>query len=338
MTAVAYQINGGAAVTLTPEDGVYTIPGDAITGPVTLQLTSNETVTVTFAAGANGSVGGGSTAFILDKGGKLTADQLKAVTKTGDAGYIFKEWRIDGATKTEGEILGTTFDANTTVTAIFDHATYSVAAEGTSGVPTTATHGKDLTFTPTVEGKIVVGVTAKIGGTVVAVTKNANGSYTISGDAITGDLTITAQTVDGSWDFIGKDSYFALSADKKIAVLATGKQDGGNYLLNGEEMYWSSKYGAYVKIVGQDETAQTLTAKLAFNAGVAAQTLSYTGDINGSNTVTPADGGMINDELHSVTRAYQLTEKERLEMDVNGDKTVSTEDIISILRKYVGLD
>ena len=103
-------------------------------------------------------------------------------------------------------------------------------------------------------------------------------------------------------------------------------------------MYWSSKYKAYVKIVGKDETAQTLTAKLAFNASVAAQTLSYTGDINGSNTVTPADGGMINDELHSVKREYTLTEKERLEMDVNGSQEVSTEDIMSILRKYVGLE
>jgi|GEM_PF-6611004 len=337
VTAVAYRINGGAAVTLTPANDVYTIPGDAITGPVTLQLTSNETVTVTFAAGGNGAVGG-TTAFVLDKGGKLTEAQLNAVTKTGSAGYTFKEWQIDGAAKTEAEILGTTFDANTTVTAVFGHATYNVAAAGTNGVPTTATHGTDLTFTPTVNGKIVVGVTAKIGETVVAVTKNADGSYTISGDAITGDLTITAQTVDGSWGFIGKDTYIALSADKKIAVLATGKLDAGNYLLNGEEMYWSSKYNAYVKIVGQDETAQTLTAKLAFNASVAAQTLSYTGDINGSNTVTPADGGMINDELHSVTRAYQLTEKERLEMDVNGDKKVSTEDIMRILRKYVGLD
>lgn len=337
VTAVAYRINGGAAVTLTPANDVYTIPGDAITGPVTLQLTSNETVTVTFAAGGNGAVGG-TTAFVLDKGGKLTEAQLNAVTKTGSAGYTFKEWQIDGAAKTEAEILGTTFDANTTVTAVFGHATYNVAAAGTNGVPTTATHGTDLTFTPTVNGKIVVGVTAKIGETVVAVTKNADGSYTISGDAITDDLTITAQTVDGSWGFIGKDTYIALSADKKIAVLATGKLDAGNYLLNGEEMYWSSKYNAYVKIVGQDETAQTLTAKLAFNASVAAQTLSYTGDINGSNTVTPADGGMINDELHSVTRAYQLTEKERLEMDVNGDKKVSTEDIMRILRKYVGLD
>lgn len=337
VTAVAYQINGGDPVTLTPAAGVYTIPGDAITGPVTLQLTSNETVTVTFAAGKNGSVDG-TTAFVLDKGGKLTAAQLNAVTKTGDAGYTFKEWQIGGVAKEEAEILGTEFNANTTITAIFDHATYSVTATGISGLPDKATHGTDLTFTPTVEGEIVVGVTAKIGKTVVAVTKNANGSYTISGDAITGNLTITAQTVTGSWGFIGKDTYIALSADKKIAVLATGKLDAGNYLLGDEGMYWSSKYNAYVKIVGKDETEQTLTAKLAFNASVAAQTLSYTGDINGSNTVTPADGGMINDELHSVTREYQLTEKERLEMDVNGDKKVSTEDIMRILRKYVGLD
>lgn len=335
VTAVAYKINGGAAVKITPSsEGVYTIPGAAITGPVTLQLTSNETVTVTFAAGENGSVGG-KTAFVLDKGGKLTAAQLNAVTKTGNAGYTFKEWQIDGAAKTETDILNTAFDANTTVTAVFEHATYNVAAEGTNGVPATATHGTALTFTPTVDGKIVVGVTAKIGATVVAVTKNADGSYTISGDAITGDLTITAQTVDGSWGFIGKDSYIALSTDKKIAVLATGKLDAGNYLLNGEGMYWSSKYNAYVKIVGKDETAETLTAKLAFNAGVAAQTLSYTGDINGSNTVTPADGGMINDELHSVTREYQLTEKERLEMDVNGDKKVTTADIVAILETYL---
>ena len=103
-------------------------------------------------------------------------------------------------------------------------------------------------------------------------------------------------------------------------------------------MYWSSKYKAYVKIVGKDETEQTLTAKLAFNASVAAQTLSYTGDINGDGKATPADGGLINDELHEVTRGYNVTEKMRLEMDFDGNGFVSTADIMSILRKYVGLD
>lgn len=336
VTKVAYQIGSGTAQEITAQNDIYTIPGDAITGSVALVLTTSRTYTITFAAGENGTVTG-TRSFVLDAGGKLTQEQLNTVTKTGDAGYTFKEWQIGGITKTEDDILNTAFDENTTITAIFDHATYNVTATGISGVSDKATHGTNLIFTPTVEGKIVVGVTAKIGEIVVAVTKNADGSYTISGDAITGDLTITAQTVTGSWDFIDKDTYIALNTDEKIAVLATDKLDG-NYLLDGKGMYWSSKYNAYVKIVGKDETEQTLTAKLAFNASVAEQTLSYTGDINGSNTVTPADGGMINDELHSVARLYVLTEKERLEMDVNGDKKVSTEDIMRILRKYVGLD
>lgn len=337
MTKVAYKINGGDAVTISPSsEGVYTIPGDAIVGAVTLELTSNETVTVTFAAGANGAVG--ATAFVLDKGGKLTRDQLNAVTKTGNAGYTFKEWQINGEAKTDAELLDMLFNANTTVTAVFDHATYSVTADGISGVPDEATHGTSLTFTPTVNGEIVIGITVKIGETSVPVTKNTDGSYTIAGDAITGNLTITAQTVTGSWSFISKEGYKALSADTQIALLTTGQLASGNYLLDNQGMYWSSQYKAYVKIVNIKETAASLTAKLAFNASVAAQTLSYTGDINGSNTVTPADGGMINDELHSVKREYTLTEKERLEMDVNGNKKVSTEDIMSILRKYVGLE
>lgn len=337
VTKVAYKINGGDAVTISPSsEGVYTIPGDAIVGAVTLELTSNETVTVTFAAGANGAVG--TTAFVLDKGGKLTRDQLNAVTKTGNAGYTFKEWQINGEAKTDAELLDMLFNANTTVTAVFDHATYSVTADGISGVPDEATHGTSLTFTPTVNGEIVIGITVKIGETSVPVTKNTDGSYTIAGDAITDNLTITAQTVTGSWSFISKEGYKALSADTQIALLTTGQLASGNYLLDNQGMYWSSQYKAYVKIVNIKETAASLTAKLAFNASVAAQTLSYTGDINGSNTVTPADGGMINDELHSVKREYTLTEKERLEMDVNGDKKVSTEDIMRILRKYVGLD
>lgn len=66
--------------------------------------------------------------------------------------------------------------------------------------------------------------------------------------------------------------------------------------------------------------------------------MAYTGDINGDGKATPADGGMINDELLEVTRNYSVTEEMRLEMDFSGDRIVSTADIMSILRKYVGLD
>lgn len=337
VTKVAYQIGNGTAQEITAQNDIYTIPGDVITGSVALVLTTSRTYTITFAAGKNGTVAG-TTSFVLDADSKLTKDQLSTVKKTGNAGYTFKEWQIGGVAKGEAEILGTAFNANTTITAIFDHATYNVTATGISGVSDKATHGTDLTFTPTAEGKVVTGITAKIGETAVTVTKNADGSYTIAGDAITGNLTITAQTVTGSWDFIDKDTYIALSTDEKIARLATGKLDAGNYLLNGDGMYWSSKYNAYVKIVDSTETAESLTAKLSVSAKAQALTLSYTGDINGDGNATPADGGMINDELHGVIRSYTLTEKQRLEMDVNGEAVVTTADIMTILKSYVGIN
>lgn len=337
VTKVAYQIGNGTAQEITAQDDIYTIPGDAITGSVALVLTTSRTYTINFAAGENGTVTG-TTLFVLDVGSKLTKDQLSAVTKTGNAGYTFKEWQIDGITKTENDILNTAFDGNTTITAIFDHATYNVAATGISGLPSAATHGKDLIFTPTVDGKVVIGITAKIGEKSVDVTKNSNGTYTIAGNAITDDLTITAQTVDGSWSFIGKGAYKALSADTQIALLTTGQLASGNYLLDNQGMYWSSKYNAYVKIVGVNETVESLTAKLSVSTNAEALTLAYTGDINGDGKATPADGGMINDELHEVTRGYNVTEKMRLEMDFDGNGFVSTADIMSILRKYVGLD
>lgn len=337
VTKVAYQIGNGTAQEITAQDDIYTIPGDAITGSVALVLTTSRTYTINFAAGENGTVTG-TTLFVLDVGSKLTKDQLSAVTKTGNAGYTFKEWQIDGITKTENDILNTAFDGNTTITAIFDHATYNVAATGISGLPSAATHGKDLIFTPTVDGKVVIGITAKIGEKSVDVTKNSNGTYTIAGNAITDDLTITAQTVDGSWSFIDKEAYKALSANTQIALLTTGQLASGNYLLGSDGMYWSSKYDAYVKIVDVNETVESLTAKLSVSTNAEALTLAYTGDINGDGKATPADGGMINDELLEVTRNYSVTEKMRLEMDFSGDRIVSTADIMSILRKYVGLD
>lgn len=335
VSSVSYKIGEGTATTVNKNpDGTYTISivGAAITGDVAVTVESQQTVDVTFATDANGSVGFTTKTVVKDS--KLGSDNVP--TAMPNPGYQFDGWYKDDTkiSNLANEII----TSAVTYTAKFTHATYNVMATGISGVPATATHGTDLTFTPTVDGEIVVGVTAKIGATVVAVTKNADGSYTISGDAITGDLTITVQTVDGSWSFIGKGAYKALSADTQIALLTTGQLASGNYLLDNQGMYWSSKYNAYVKIVGVNETVESLTAKLSVSTNAEALTLAYTGDINGDGKATPADGGMINDELHEVTRGYNVTEKMRLEMDFDGNGFVSTADIMSILRKYVGLD
>lgn len=345
VTKVIYQVAGQGPVTVdSSTDGIYmvTIPGAGILGNIVVSVESKETVDVTFEAGANGSVS--FTSKTVVKGEQLGAGNVPTVTPA--AGYRFDGW-YKGSEKV-ADIAAETISAAVTYTAKFVDETYGLnlsegltlkAADGYS--ITSATHGTDLTFTPAVEGKLVIGITAKIGGQDVAVTKTGN-SYTIAGKDILGDLTFTAQTINGSWTFIEKGTpegsgYVALANGTKIALLMAGKLDRGNYLLGSEGMYWSGRYDAYVKIVGTNETADTLTARLTLDTGAQAQEIGYTGDINGSNSVTPADGGMINDVLHSATLNYTLTEKQRLEMDVNGDRKVTTADIQIILYRYVGL-
>ena len=345
VTKVTYQVAGQGPVTVdSSTDGIYmvTIPGAGILGNIVVSVESKETADVTFEAGANGSVS--FTSKTVVKGEQLGAGNVPTVTPT--AGYRFDGWYK--RSEKVADIAAETISAAVTYTAKFVDETYRLnlsegltlkAADGNS--ITSATHGTDLTFTPAVEGKLVIGITAKIGGQDVAVTKTGN-SYTIAGKDILGDLTFTARTIDGSWTFIEKGTpegsgYVALANDTKIALLTAGKLGSGNYLLGSEGMYWSRQYNAYVKIVGSNETADTLTARLILDTGAQAQEIGYTGDINGSNSVTPADGGMINDVLHSATLNYTLTEKQRLEMDVNGDRKVTTADIQIILYRYVGL-
>lgn len=342
VSSVSYKIGEGTATTVSKSaDGTYTISidGAAITGDVAVTVESQQTVDVAFDTDGNGSVAFAKKTVVKDS--TLGADNVPTVTP--NPGYQFDGWYKDDTkiSNLANEII----TSAVTYTAKFTHATYSLALSDGLTLKnkdgqsiTTATHGTDLIFTPTVDGKVVIGITAKINGTSVAVTKNDDGTYTIAGNAITGDLTITAQTVDGSWSFIDKEAYKALSANTQIALLTTGRLASGNYLLGSDGMYWSSKYKAYVKIVDVNETVESLTAKLSVSTNAEALTLAYTGDINGDGKATPADGGMINDELFEVTRNYSVTEKMRLEMDFSGDRIVSAADIMSILRKYVGLD
>lgn len=342
VSSVSYKIGEGTATTVSKSaDGTYTISidGEAITGDVAVTVESQQTVDVAFDTDGNGSVAFAKKTVVKDS--TLGADNVPTVTP--NPGYQFDGWYKDDTkiSNLANEII----TSAVTYTAKFTHATYSLALSDGLTLKnkdgqsiTTATHGTDLIFTPTVNGKVVTGITAKIGGTDVTVTENADGSYTIAGNAITGNLTITAQTVDGSWSFIDKEAYKALSANTQIALLTTGQLARGNYLLGSDGMYWSSQYNAYVKIVDVNETVESLTAKLSVSTNAEALTLAYTGDINGDGKATPADGGMINDELFEVTRNYSVTEKMRLEMDFSGDRIVSTADIMSILRKYVGLD
>ena len=100
-------------------------------------------------------------------------------------------------------------------------------------------------------------------------------------------------------------------------------------------MFWSEKYGAYVCFVADSETDADLTGKLAVSQNAVTE-IDYSGDINGTHSVTPADSAAINAVLHSIQVEYEISDLMRFQFDVLGDRQVTAQDIMWILNQYTG--
>lgn len=336
VTELSYQIGSNGEVIVADNDGgitsqAFTIAGDQITGAISVTIESTETyqITVTVSDG-NGKVNGqDEVTLTVDKG--TTAEQLASMfTFEPNPGY-----KVDAITPAFDIVNG---NANYTVT--FTHDTYSVTwpANATGTLPETLTHGKDFIFTPSVTGKLVTGVTYQVGTNApVTLPTSSTGNYTIPGDAITGPITVTYTTVDATWDFIAAGEYMAAPVGEKVAILKTSKLTGTYTLTGYGDMYWSEKYdnGAYVCFVDDDETAATLTQKLATNSNTVIE-INYDGKINSDNKVSAADSAPITAALYQIQVQYDITDLMRFQFDVNGDKAVTTQDIKWILDTAVG--
>jgi hypothetical protein len=370
VTAVTYKIGNGAEKSVvTDSDGIgtgdegytFTIPGADITGAISVNLTSNATYQVTFTASGNGTVNETtSVTKTFDVNHTIVDGDLPPVA--GYAGYVIDTWSYtdaDGQTVT-GTPVGQTVTANKEYTVSFKYGTYDVTLpDGVSGIAANATYLSDLTFTPTADGKVIYSVSYTVNGT--DGTKTAEkvtddngvytGQYKISGNDITGDIDITVNYVDGTLAYISASAYAALENGTKIVIVKTDKMNGSKLSVKiddntSKEFYWSGAYSGYVAIVDAALTDAQLAVRLSVLTSGSAEELSYDGDINHSGTVTAADSGIINDILHmnddegaagKTTVSYSVTDKRRLELDVNGDKKVSSADIIWVLEEAVHL-
>lgn len=323
VTGVSYTIGNGTPVTVPNFNAPFTIPGEDITGAISLNVQSQSTYQITVTVeGGNGTVNGHDSATLTFAYGTSAEDVAAQFTFVAAPGY---------------KVVAPTFEAVTadkTYTVTFTHDSYVVT--GVNGT-TSATHGTPLDVTPSLSGQLLLGVQYKVGdGDYVTLTANNEGKYIIPGDVITGPITVQYNTVTGSLEYITAKDYAAAPAGEQVVVLNTAKLDNGTYALNGYgDMFWSSKYNAYVCFVDDTETDATLIEKLAVSANPVTE-ISYTGDINGSDTVTPADSAIINAALHGVTVQYAISDMMRFQFDVTGDKQVTTQDIMQILNTYTG--
>lgn len=330
INSVSYKIGDGNEVTVE-NFASFTIPGNSITGNITVNVDATNTYQITVKVdGGNGKVNNADEVTLTVAAGTTATELAGKFTFTPDPGY-----KVNTITPAFADVAG-----NATYTVTFTDASYRVTwpANENGALPETLTHGKDFIFTPSVTGKLVTGVTYQVGENQVALEPNADGSYTIPGSAITGPITVTYTTVDATWEFISEGDYKAAPVGEKVAILKTSKLGTGTYTLTGYgDMYWSEKYdnGAYVCFVDDDETAATLTQKLATNSNTVIE-INYDGKINSDDKVSAADSAPITAVLHQIEVQYDITDLMRFQFDVNGDKAVTTQDIEWILDEAVG--
>lgn len=328
INSVSYKIGDGNEVTVE-NFASFTIPGNSITGNITVNVSATNTYQITVKVdGGNGKVNGENQVTLTVNAGTTAEELAGKFTFTPDPGY-----KVDTITPAFANV---TDDATYTVT--FTDASYSVTwPDGVTNMPSTATHGQDFTFTPSVTGELVTGVTYQVGdGEAVTLPTSSTGSYTIPGSAITGPITVTYTTVDATWEFISEGDYKAAPVDEKVAILRTSKLETGTYTLTGYgDMYWSSAYAGYVCFVSNEEDTNSLTQKLA-TIDNAVTEINYDGKINSDNKVSAADSAPITAVLHQIEVQYDITDLMRFQFDVNGDKAVTTQDIEWILDEAVG--
>lgn len=303
----------------------FTVDGDRIVDAVSVLITSNKTYQVTVTVeGAHGTVNGGSSATVTFDENTDGDTVAQAFQFQAEPGYELEQ---------VPQFAQVTENQNYTVQ--FVPATYTV--EGVDGVDH-ATYGQNLTFTPVVEGELVLGASYRIGdGSWIALERNADGSYTIPGAAITGNVTVVLDTMAGSWELIGDTQYVGNPLGTQMAVLYTDKRAEGTYALDGYgDMFWSEVYQGYVYFVQEDETQDDLTHKLTVSSNLVVE-ISYTGDVNGDGRVTSSDAAVVNAVLHGLELAFQFSDEMRFALDVNGDKQITTVDMKLILDRSVGL-
>ena len=111
------------------------------------------------------------------------------------------------------------------------------------------------------------------------------------------------------------------------AALAEGKV----YTFNGEPLFRSNSYGAFVIFVPVTETEATARLKLAIADGDLV-TITYSGHVRGAATIDASDATFVVAIYLGVeTMLPHITNIMRFEADVNKDKTVDLLDALKVL-------
>ena len=344
---------GGKDVTVKDNgDGTYTIPGDKITGNITVKANRTpKSYKVTFKgedlSGENSATY--NTPYHFKLGRKAGYSYVLRMTiggksytgyKAENGGYVIPGADITGdivVTALKNKINSGSGGSSGGSSAKYVSVSFIGSGAGDASGKTSTRRGAEYTFRVSRKDGTPYDVSASVNGVTVKCTYDSKKDiYRIPGSAVTGDITVTV--TKGAP--VEVSTYVTLDNQSMYLVIYTGNvEDGHVPMYDGQNMYWSKTYNAYAWLVtssaDEKEIVETARNSITIGEGKAAATVDSSGNVDLSGRIDVDDVHLAHDVYNARYTLVSLMMHKFLNGDVNGDRKVDIRDSVWIVNRIL---
>lgn len=333
-------------------DGTYTIPGDKITGNITVKANRTpKSYKVTFKgddlSGENSATY--NTPYHFKLGRKAGYSYVLRMTiggksytgyKAENGGYVIPGADITGdivVTALKNKINSGSGGSSGGSSAKYVSVSFIGSGAGDASGKTSTRRGAEYTFRVSRKDGTLYDVSASVNGVTVKCTYDSKKDiYRIPGSAVTGDITVTV--TKGAP--VEVSTYVTLDNQSMYLVIYTGNvEDGHVPMYDGQNMYWSKVYNAYVWLVissaDEKEIVETARNSITIGEGKAAASVDYSGNVDLSGHMDVDDVHLAHDVYNARYTLVSLMMHKFLNGDVNGDRKVDIQDSVWIVNRIL---
>lgn len=344
---------GGKDVTVKDNgDGTYTIPGDKITGNITVKANRTpKSYKVTFKgedlSGENSATY--NTPYHFKLGRKAGYSYVLRMTiggksytgyKAENGGYVIPGADITGdivVTALKNKINSGSGGSSGGSSAKYVSVSFIGSGAGDASGKASTRRGAEYTFRISRKDGTLYDVSASVNGVTVKCTYDSKKDiYRIPGSAVTGDITVTV--TKGAP--VEVSTYVTLDNQSMYLVIYTGNvEDGHVPMYDGQNMYWSKVYNAYAWLVissaDEKEIVETARNSITIGEGKAAAAVDYSGNVDLSGHIDVDDVHLAHDVYNARYTLVSLMMHKFLNGDVNGDRKVDIQDSVWIVNRIL---
>lgn len=200
--------------------------------------------------------------------------------------------------------------------------------------------GVDVVFEAVIsQGMRLEKVGYRVGDSAVAELSAQEGVYRIDGELLTGPLSIVVQQrVDGKVTLLDKEQYRALPFGYRVVLLTTQQPlSSGAFVFDKTALFYSEMLSdpqqnrhVYATIATAPKEGEDLSMRLGVDGQAHTETLTAGGDLTGDGVLTADDVRLVYllyTGKWDTDTAFDISVRQRLLADVNGDGRVDTTDV-----------